>query len=233
MKKIIATLLCLTLFMSASGLCTYGGLASSGDFYSFYDSGRLGNTAATERAVAYIKEIVENYYDLTGVRVLIQMQLDDAGEVNGVLARMLDKKLPFDEALDKYTADLIKYAKNKYPTTDKWVSVGYYGTTNDVYVAQQGVEILSEDDIIELRAKATDNKKGLANRMDDFLAAIFYKLYNGLEYDENKVTKDLIRIYEQKEESGFYILPFVVISLPVIGIVGYIVTKKKEKKQKE
>lgn len=231
MKKVIAMFLCLTVLMSITVQCKeYGGTSSYGDFYSFSDRGKFGDNLTARRTINYIKEIVENYYDLTGARVIIQMQLDDKDEVNSITERMLDKKLPLEEALEKYNTELIKYAHNKYPITDKWIAIGYYGATGDVYVAQEGIEVLSEDDILELKSIVSDDRKGLGNRMDDLLATIFYKLYNGLDYRKNSTTRELMRIYDQIQNPGknFYILPFVVLALPVIGIVGYIVTKKKK-----
>ena len=229
MKKIIAMFLCLTICMSAGSFATYGGLGSSSDLYSFYDGGKLGNSSNAAHVVEYIEEIVENYYELTGARVLIQLHTEN----HSVLERMLDKNLPIEEALDKYTTELIKYAKNQYPTTDKWISIGYYGEKDLVYVAQQGIEALNEDDILELKTIATDGKKGMPSRMYDFLATIFHKLYNGLDYKENPTNKELVKFYEQMHnaDTGFYIAPFVVMALPAIGIVGYLVMKKKEKKE--
>ena len=229
MKKIIAMLLCLTICMSAGSFATYGGLASSSYLYSFYDGGKLGNNSNSEHVLEYIKEIVENYYELTGARVLIQLHTEN----HSVLERMLDKNLPLEEALDKYTTELIKYAENQYPTTDKWISIGYYGEKDLVYVAQQGIEALNDNDILELKAIATDSKKGIINRMDDFLATIFHKLYSELDYKENPTNKELVKIYEQMHnaDTGFYIAPFAVMALPAIGIVGYLVMKKKEKRE--
>lgn len=228
MKKIIAMFLCLTICMSAGSFATYGGLGSSSDLYSFYDGGKLGNSSNAAHVVEYIEEIVENYYELTGARVLIQLHTEN----HSVLERMLDKNLPIEEALDKYTTELIKYAKNQYPTTDKWISIGYYGEKDLVYVAQQGIEALSEDDILELKAIAADGKKGMPSRMYDFLATIFHKLYSELNYKENPTNKELVKFYEQmhnaESESGA--TPVIIMAVLAVCIIGYIVVKKKEKK---
>ncbi len=212
--KIISLVLCLCLIVSNSGLCSYG-------------LGWLHKLSDEETFREYIITIGDNYYNLTGTRIRLDFNLLDTGDFISAGAST------YDELIENEKVNLSIDQRN-HPNDKQWISIVYSGAFDDVAVIQQNVEVLSDDDITELRVLASDVETDIDTRMKNLISAIFVKLYSDLEYEETDETKEMIAVYDNLQatlstEKPFDVTIYVVVVTAIIIATGcfYFIRKRK------
>ncbi len=202
LTKIISLVLCLCIIVSNSGLCSY----AFGNFNKLTDQ---------ETFRKYIRTTGDDYYELTGTRIRLDFNLLDAGDF------VRENASTYEEFVSNEEADLA-IAKRNHTKDKKWISISYSGAFNDVVVIQREVEILSDEDITELRTLASDVETDIDTRMKNLISAIFVKLYADLEYEETDETKEMVAIYDNLQATLSTEKP-VDVTVYVVGVLVIII----------